>query len=82
MDIIIKHWLPILSLILPVIATAILFAVFRRVELTRIKRLILGIASTVSVLACIGLSVFVLCVGGGAEVILPLLLLPLLITLI
>ena len=82
MDIIIKHWLPIISLLLPVIATAILFSVFKRGELTRAKRLILGIASTVSVLSGISLSVFVLCMGGGAEVILPLLLLPLLITLI
>lgn len=82
MDIIIKHWLPILALLLPMIATAILFAVFKSGELNRTARIVLGASSTAAVLSGTGLAVFVLCVGGGAEVILPLLLLPLLITLI
>ena len=84
MDILLKHWLPIVLLLLPSIAAATVFAVFgkRKKELASGGRVLTAALTVLSVLSGAGLVVFVLSVGGGIELILPLLLLPLLVTLL
>ena len=84
MDILLKHWLPILGLLLPSLLSAVLFLVLKRKGdgPSRAKGIVCGILSVASILSGTALGVFVLSVGGGIDLVLPLLLLPLLMMLL
>ena len=84
MDILLKHWLPVLLLLLPSLVTAVVFLLLgrkRRGESGKV-RILCSALTGLSVLSGGALSVFLLTVGGGIELILPLLLLCLLFVLL
>ena len=83
MDILLKNWLPILCAFLLAVIPVIVFAVLRRKgELKGGKRIVAAVMTVISILGGVILSAVVLAVGGGMDLILPLLMIPLLIALI
>ena len=84
MEILQKYWLPILGLLLPMLASAVVFFVLKRKTggSEKVKNIVCAALTVLSVLSGTALGVFVVSVGGGIEVILPLLLLLLLVTLL
>ena len=84
MDILLKHWLPIVLFLLPSAVTAVTFLLLGRKKRNETKksRILSGTLTGLTVLSGGALSVFLLSVGGGIELILPLLLLSLLAVLL
>lgn len=83
MDIITQYWQPILSLLLSsVLAIAIATYLRRSGKVTKKKRLIIALMTATTILCSIALSIVVLSCGGGMDIILPLLLIPLLVSLL
>ena len=82
MDILTEHWLPLLLALLPSVLAMVAFAILRRGEMTKVKKILLGVTTVVAILGGVLLSFAVLAVGGDMELILTLLLIPLLISLI
>jgi hypothetical protein len=84
MEILQKYWLPILGIMLPMLISAVVFFALKRWEKgsARVKNVICAVLTVLTVLSGAALGWFVLSVGGGIELILPLLLLPLLMMLL
>ena len=82
MEFLIKHWPILLLLLLPILAVAATFAIFRKAELSREHHRLFSVMTVIAVVFAVALCVYVLAAGGGLEIILPVLLLTLLILLI
>lgn len=84
MDILIKHWLPILGLTLAAVIPALIFTFLKRgnKEISRKKSVLLFSLTAISVLFTVLTGAFVLSVGGSLELLLPLLLIVLFFALI
>ena len=82
MEILTEHWLHLLLALLPSVLAMVAFAILRRGEMTKVKKILLGVMTVVAILGGVLLSFAVLAVGGDMELILTLLLIPLLISLI
>ena len=82
MDIFMQYLPMILCLWGPVLLSAVAFAILRRRKQSRAVERICGILSAIMLLLGAILPCYILAVGGGPELILALLLLPLLIMLI
>ena len=83
MDIITQYWQPIFSLLLSsVLAIAIATYLRRSGKVTKKKRFIIALMTATTILCSIALSIVVLSCGGGMDIILPLLLIPLLVSLL
>ena len=84
MDILIKHWLPILGLVFASVAPILIFALLKRknAQASRKKSILFFSLTALSFLFTVLTAAFVLSVGGSIELLLPLLLIVLFFALI
>ena len=83
MDIITQYWQPILGLLLSSVLTVAIATFLRRSsKMTKKKHLIIRLMTATTIISSIALSMVVLSCGGGMDIILPLLLIPLLVSLL